>query len=61
MVTESLDRDPLLMIGLISFSKSQSYKKIFFKIGPSTWLWSPNPLDLDPLLGISLIWFFQKN
>ena len=37
MVTKSLDIDPLHEIGLISFSKSQSYKKIFFRMGPSTW------------------------
>jgi len=30
MVTKSLDIDPLIGIGLISFSKIQSYKKIFF-------------------------------
>jgi len=37
MVTEYLDIDPLLGIDLISFSKSQSQKQIFFRSRPFTW------------------------
>jgi len=63
MVIESLDIDPLLGIGLISFSKSQSYKNIFFRIGalymvmvPESFAYRPSPRDWS-----NLVFFKKKN
>jgi len=35
-------------------------KYMFLGLGPSTWYWSPNSLDVNPLLGIRLI-FSKRN
>ena len=60
MVAESFGCRPSPQDWFNLFKKKSYLQKVYvFESRPSTWSWSPNPLDVDPLLRIGLI-FFQK-
>jgi len=60
MVTESFRCRPSPRDWSNLFKKKLYCQKVYVLVsGPSTWQWSSNPLDVDPLLGIGLI-FLKK-